>query len=75
MIYTLHLQELCLPSADATVEQLISTVHKYKANSVFLARDSKSYDGDIISAMNKLSVSVIIVYSGVVCSEVRVEYR
>lgn len=50
---------MCLPSSDTIISQLIHLIHKYKAKSVYLARDDPSYDALITEELDKISVSVI----------------
>ena len=48
---------MCLPSSDTIISQLKDLITKYKAKSVYLARDDKKYDSLITAELDKMSVS------------------
>jgi len=52
----LCLQTMCMPDVDTVTRQLTKPIHRTKAKSVFLARDSQRYDSDIAATLKKLSV-------------------
>ena len=52
-------QEMCLPSSDTIISQLKDLITKYKAKSVYLARDDKKYDSLITAELDKMSVSTV----------------
>ncbi|KAF6040537.1 O-fut1 [Bugula neritina] len=50
-------ETMCMPDVDTVTRQLTKPIHRTKAKSVFLARDSQRYDSDIAATLKKLSVS------------------
>ena len=51
---------MCLPSSDTIISQLKDLISKYKAKSVYLARDDKKYDSLITAELDKLSVGTVL---------------
>ena len=51
---------MCLPSSDTIISQLKDLITKYKAKSVYLARDDKKYDSLITAELDKMSVSTVL---------------
>ena len=52
---------MCLPSSDTIISQLKDLITKYKAKSVYLARDDKKYDSLITAELDKMSVSTVFI--------------
>ena len=51
---------MCLPSSDTIISQLKDLITKYKAKSVYLARDDKKYDSLITAELDKISVGTVL---------------